>query len=188
MRKTKFFVLCLFLSLLFSFAACQKEEQPTVVTTPRPSEQTQPLDDGTSTTEATTKPLPEATTVDSTKPVTYYTESKDNFYIKAVAKAYAAEPSHLVALIRTNTKTEGATVLEFSGQTDANGALLKTSDTLVAVYDMNKTATSIRKATPDGSGNVGYQKNEGDAVFALAKRFILPNLDKMKAERTSQKA
>ena len=180
MRKTNFFVLCLFLSLLFSFAACQKEEQLVVVTTPHPTEHTDTAQEPTT--------LEETTTQDSTKPVTYYAENADNFYIKAIAKAYAAEPSHLVALIRTNTKTEGATVLEFSGQTDANGTLLKTSNTLVAVYDMNKAATSIRKATPDGSGNVGYQKSEGDAVIALAKRFILPNLDKMKAERTSQKA
>lgn len=181
--KSKMIGICLcLLCFLTVFISCAKKDvQEPAITKPAQIESPSVTETTTATTEKETSALP------TDKPVTLYTQKASNPYIQKVAKQYGVEEKKLVALIRTNTNTPGATVLEFSGVTDANGNLLMTNDTLVAVYDIHDRENTIRKATVSGQNTDGYTKGENDAVIALAKRFMLKEIPKLKAERTSEK-
>lgn len=128
---------------------------------------------------------PPETTENSGKqtPVTYYSENPNNKYISAVVSKYGADASTLVALIKTNSSTPGATVLQFSGEKDSNGNLVKTKDTLKYVYDVRDNGT-VKKASGKKSDNDGYSYIESYVNYNLAVKYIIPQLDDMKKERT----
>ena len=115
--------------------------------------------------------------------VTYYSESPDNKYIKYIARRYNADPFTLRALIRKKTDVGGATVLQFTGETDSNGELIMSEDTLLYVYDID-TNGNVKKATGTPNGNEGYSTFASQTAFKLTKKYILPNLETVKKERT----
>ena len=115
--------------------------------------------------------------------VTYYCDDPNNRYICAVADAYGVYKSTLVALIRVNAQNPGATVLGFSGKTDADGNLLMTESELDAVYEVLDGDSTVKKATGKATGNVGYNYIASVTVFKLTKQFILPTLDDLRTER-----
>lgn len=131
----------------------------------------------------TTKP-PE-TTENSGKqtPVTYYSENPNNKYISAVVSKYGVDASTLVALIKTNSSVPGATVLQFSGEKDSNGNLIKTKETLKYVYDVRDSG-DIMKASGKKNDNDGYSYVESYVNYNLAVKYIIPQLDEMKKKRT----
>ncbi len=117
------------------------------------------------------------------RPITYYSESADNKYIKYIANKYSVDPSVLRALIRTNTDNRGATVLQFSGEKNSSGNLIMTEDTLVCVYDVDGNG-KVMKATGKSSGYEGYSYLANIAAFKLAQEYIVPNIEATKAKRT----
>lgn len=185
--------------LALSFCACSFSGKENEGTTNLPSNEntsstseTQTTEGGASTanvqTEAntnanTTKP-PE-TTENSGKqtPVTYYSENPNNKYISAVVSKYGVDASTLVALIKTNSSVPGATVLQFSGEKDSNGNLIKTKETLKYVYDVRDSG-DIMKASGKKTDNDGYSYVESYVNYNLAVKYIIPQLDEMKKKRT----
>ena len=104
-------------------------------------------------------------------------------WYKAVVNKYGADPSCLVALIRTNTDTPGATVLQFNGEKDSSGNLIKTEDTPKYVYDVRDSG-AIKKASVKKTDNDGYNYAESYVNYKLAIKYIIPQLDEMKKART----
>lgn len=119
----------------------------------------------------------------STESVTYYSENPNNRYIQAVAKKYGKDPSTIIALIRVNSQTPGATVLQFTGERDENGELIKNENTLKYVYDVRDDGT-IKKASGKKTDNDGYTHVESYINYNLAIKYLIPQLDDMKRERT----
>ncbi len=201
--------LCIFLCLSFLFlCSCEsvQKEEPSTSTTLEESNTAEMVnfDDYTQEsheeeetyTDLNTNPAEITTKAESTTKkaeideettkitaVTYYSESPDNKYIKYIASKFRADPFTLRALIRTNTDIPGAVVLQFNGDTDSNGNLLTTEDTLLYVYDISSDGT-VKRATGKMNGNIGYTYVESLAAFALAKKYMIPNLELNKEKRT----
>lgn len=156
-----------------STSGTSPSDNNTTVSTTKTVQQTQP-----------TTTLSALENIENSEVVTYYSENPNNKYICAVADKYGVDKSRLVALIRTKAQNPGATVLEFSGETDSEGQLIKDGNELRAVYEVTDSDGTIRKATGKMSGNDGYNFAQSLATFQLTKEFIIPQLDKMKEERT----
>lgn len=155
------------------------ETETVAVTQAEATEQT--ITEGTNPSNTTTEAQSETET--EKKTITYYSDNPNNKYIKMIENRYSVNAENLVALIRTNTDHPGATVLEFNGEKDSQGQLMKTDDKLVAVYEINRADGTIKKATGEMKGNIGYNYFESLAVFKLTKKFIIPSLPDMKENR-----
>lgn len=121
-------------------------------------------------------------TTEKTKTVTYISENPDNKYICMVANKYGSDKSNLIAFIKTNSSTPGATVLEFSGARDENGNLITTAEELRFVYDVSDSGT-IRRASSDGLHNDGYNSIAAKAAMMLGEKYIIPSIDEMRKQR-----
>ncbi len=119
---------------------------------------------------------------DENNVVTYISENPNNTYICRVAEKYGSNKANLIAFIKKNSKTPGATVLEFSGKRDSNGDLIVTAEELKYVYDVSD-GKEIKRASSDGKNNDGYNKIVAKAAFALGEKFLLPSIDEMRRER-----
>ncbi len=128
--------------------------------------------------ENTTAAAAEQTTV-AVK--TYFTDDPDNPYIVKVADKYGVDKSCLVAFVRKNSKTPGATVLQFKGNRDSNGNLITTSEDLIYVYDVQDNGT-VQKTNRDGSDVEGMPQLAGKATFTLVEKYIMPDIEKFKRE------
>lgn len=114
--------------------------------------------------------------------ITYISENPNNVYICRVAEKYGSDKANLIAFIKVNSSTPGATVLEFSGKRDSNGNLIATAEELRYVYEVSDNGT-MRRASSDGKNNDGYNKVVAKAAFALAEKYMVPNIDQWRAER-----
>lgn len=114
--------------------------------------------------------------------VTYISENPDNKYICRVAEKYGSDKANLMAFIKTNSSTPGATVLEFSGKKDSNGNLIVTFDELKYAYEVSDNGT-IRRASKDGKENDNYNKVAAKVVIVLAEKYIIPSIDEMREKR-----
>lgn len=136
----------------------------------------------------TTVSTTESRTVLETEPtkknqvVTYISENPDNKYICRVAEKYGSDKANLMAFIKTNSSTPGATVLEFSGEKDSNGNLIVTFDELKYAYEVSDNGT-IRRASKDGKENDNYNKVAAKVVIVLAEKYIIPSIDEMREKR-----
>ena len=110
---------------------------------------------------------------------TYYTDNPDNKYIVAVSDRFGVNKNCLVAFVRKNSGTPGATVLQFKGNRDSNGNLITTADELTYVYDVLDTG-DIKKTNKDGSDTVGYTSISGRAAYYLVENYIMPKIDEFK--------
>ncbi len=115
--------------------------------------------------------------------VTYYSDNPGNSYICAVSEKYGADKSNLVALIKTNAIYPGAMVLEFNGKRDSEGKLVFSRKTLVAVYDINGTDGTIRKASKIISEIDGYTEEESKTTIKITEWFVLGKLDELRETR-----
>lgn len=116
------------------------------------------------------------------KVVTYISENPDNVYICRVADKYGSDKANLMAFIKTNSSTPGATVLEFSGKRDSNGDLVVTAEELKYVYEVSDNGT-MRRASSDGKNNDGYNRLTAKVAVVLAEKYMIPSIDQMRAER-----
>ena len=160
-------------------STAQPKGEPSSSKTASTAEALKPTEKATQSASATKNVLDE---IETSEVVTYYCDNVNNRYICMVADKYGVEKTSLIALIKVNSVTGGATVLEFSGKTDENGQLVTTEDELKAVYEAKDDGT-VKKATGKLSGNDGCSSAESLAAFMLTKKYIIPSLDEMKRER-----
>ena len=187
--------------LITAFSACKKEDNEETTTQPIVTQNTTVYSENSTLYEDTTSSNTENstqmqtaaqteqvtenqtnTTTEAAKPVTYISESPDNKYICMVADKYGSDKANLIAFIKTNTSTPGATVLEFSGAKDANGKLITTAEELRYVYDVLDSG-SIKRASSDGLHNDGYNLITAKAAMMLGEKFFIPSIDTMREQR-----
>lgn len=151
-------------------------------------ETTQPLTDAPTQAQTVTQAQTPQTqaqtqvTTEQSKTVTYISENPNNKYIVMVADKYGSDKANLIAFIKTNSSTPGATVLEFSGAKDANGKLLTTDEELRFVYDVPDSGT-IKRASSDGLHNDGYNSMTAKVAIELGKKFFIPSIEEMRTQR-----
>lgn len=193
MMKKTVAVIVAALIFIFTFASCQKKDanepsaEPTVnspytdgndETQPNVTQSTE-----NSQTKATTSSAPSQTeTTQKNKVVTYISENPDNSYICRVAEKYGSDKANLIAFIKINATTPGATVLEFSGKRDSNGDLIVMAEELKYVYDV-LDGKEIKRASADGKNNDGYNKIAAKVAFMLGEKYLVPSIDEMRRER-----
>ncbi|MDE5994600.1 MAG: hypothetical protein K2G60_03705, partial [Oscillospiraceae bacterium] len=124
----------------------------------------------------------ETETKKENKVVTYISENPDNVYICRVADKYGSDKANLMAFIKVNSSTPGATVLEFSGKRDSNGNLVVTAEELKYVYEVSDNGT-MRRASSDGKNNDGYNKLIAKTVVKIAEKYLIPSIDEMREKR-----
>lgn len=113
----------------------------------------------------------------------FFTDNPNNKYIIAVSDKYGSKKENLVALVKVNAEFPSATVLEFSGKTDANGELVMTYDELKYVYEINEEKNTIIKASKNGLDNDGASFVEAKILVVLAKEYLIPELPNLKANK-----
>lgn len=189
--KKIFYIIVAVLLIVCTFASCKKnnagpsyEPDSSLYTTENNSVQQSNTVSQTDSTAVipTESKAPLKTEPQGDKVVTYISENSDNHYICRVAEQYGSDKANLIAFIKKNSSTPGATVLEFSGKRDSNGNLIVTADELMYVYDVSD-GKSINRASKDGKNNDGYNKVTAKVAFALGEKFLIPSIDQMRAER-----
>ncbi len=197
----KLSVILAFVLVITVFSACKKGDNEETTAQPDVTQNTTVYSENSTIYEDTTQPNTEistqmqtaaqteqvtenqaATTTEASKPVTYISENPDNKYICMVADKYGSDKANLIAFIKANTSTPGATVLEFSGAKDANGKLITTAEELRYVYDVSDSGT-IKRASSDGRHNDGYNSITAKAAMALGEKFFIPSIDTMREQR-----
>ena len=96
----------------------------------------------------------------------------DNKFIKLIAEKHGVDKELLVA-IYSEPNTGNNFVLEFSGKRNEDGNVIKSPDTLVKVYSIDKS-NNICVATGKASGNVGVSYAEGMLCFSMIKAVVMP--------------
>lgn len=96
----------------------------------------------------------------------------NNKYIKLVSEKYNVDKDLLVA-IYSEPDTGNNFVLEFSGKTNEDGNVIKSPDTLVKVYAIDKKQ-NVCIATGKTTGNVGVSYAEGMLCFNMIKSVVMP--------------
>jgi hypothetical protein len=66
-------------------------------------------------------------------------------------------------------------VLEFDGSTDGNGKLIRTKDTLIAIYTIDKNLNS-KRASENRSLNE-YSYGEMKVMFISTTKYIMPEFE-----------
>lgn len=197
----KLSVILAFVLVITVFSACKKGDNEETTTQPDVTQNTTVYSENSTIYEDTTQPNTEistqmqtaaqteqvtenqaTTTTEASKPVTYISENPDNKYICMVADKYGSDKANLIAFIKANTSTPGATVLEFSGAKDTNGKLITTAEELRYVYDVSDSGT-IKRASSDGLHNDGYNSITAKAAMALGEKFFIPSIDTMREQR-----
>ncbi len=95
-----------------------------------------------------------------------------NKYIKLVSSKYNVDNELLVA-IYSEPDTGNNFVLEFSGERDEDGNIIKSPDTLRRVYSIDKNK-NIAVATGKTTGNIGVSYAEGTLCFNMIKSIVMP--------------
>ncbi len=96
----------------------------------------------------------------------------NNKYIKLVSDKYKVDKGLLVA-IYSEPDTGNNFVLEFSGKKNEEGNVIKSPDTLVKVYSIDKKQ-NICVATGKTTGNIGVSYGEGMLCFNMIKTIVMP--------------
>lgn len=191
MKHYKFLILvCLLISILFG--GCGGKQEDETQTTPSQADVTL-----TSATAASTEPATEAATTvpaetaeaETTQPATIvvggevhtipekdgdmiFTDDANNKFIRAVAEKYGVD-TNLLACIYANPSDDNNFVWQFSGETDANGKLSRTADTLIYIYLLSADCKTISR-TGGLTGNDGISAPSGYLLMQTTKRLMIP--------------
>lgn len=95
----------------------------------------------------------------------------ENKYINQIARSYSVESDLLVA-IYSEPDTGNNFVLEFNGQTDSDGNIVKSPDTLAKVYQIDQNG-GVKIATGKETGNVGVSYAEGLFCISMIKSVVM---------------
>lgn len=96
----------------------------------------------------------------------------NNKFIKLVSEKYNVDTELLVA-IYSEPDTGNNFVLEFNGKRDEDGNIVKSPDTLIKVYSIDKNK-NICVATGKTTGNEGISYAEGTLCFNMIKKIVMP--------------
>ena len=96
----------------------------------------------------------------------------NNRFIKLVSEKYNVDKDLLVAIYAEPDKGNNF-VLEFSGERDRDGNVIKSPDTLTKVYAIDKDK-NIAVATGKVTGNIGVSYAEGTLCFNMIKTLVMP--------------
>ena len=96
----------------------------------------------------------------------------NNKYIKLVSEKYNVDKELLVAIYTEPDKGNNF-VLEFNGERDEDGNVIKSPDTLNKVYAIDKNK-NIAVATGKATGNIGVSYAEGTLCFNMIKTIVMP--------------
>ncbi len=113
----------------------------------------------------------------------FFTDNPDNEYITAISEKYGSKKENLVALIKINAEFPTITIFEFSGKRDKNGELIMTYDEFKFLYKIYQEDNRIIKASKSGWNNDGIGFIEAKANIFLAKKFLIPELPVLKANK-----
>lgn len=154
-------------------------EMPTEYYTEAATEYTQPATEPESTAASaaeTTAPA-ESTTQHELKKTgeMEFSDSAENKYLAAVAKKYGLEPSRLAA-IYTVPDNNGNIVLYFDGTTDESGRLVRTADTLAAIYTIDAQMNSQCASENDDLNEYPY--GEMKVMYFTVTKHIMPQFEK----------
>ena len=103
-----------------------------------------------------------------------FSDAPDNKYIQAVTQKYNVPAENLVALY-TIPDNDGNIVLQFDGSRNEQGQLVRTTDTLIAIYSVNM-ALECRRASEDSSLNE-YPYGEMKVMFISTTKHIMPEFE-----------
>ncbi len=96
----------------------------------------------------------------------------NNKFIKLISEKYNVDKDRLVAIYAEPDKGNNF-VLEFSGELDEDGNVIKSPDTLTKVYAIDKDK-NIAVATGKATGNIGVSYAEGTLCFNMIKTIVMP--------------
>ncbi len=126
-------------------------------------------------------PIPEPTNAPATTEKVYektgemaFSDDANNKYIKTVVNKYGVNAENLVALY-TVPDNNGNIVLEFDGSRNANGKLIRTTDTLISIYSVDKSLNS-KRASENSSLNE-YSYGEMKVMFISTTKYIMPEFE-----------
>ena len=104
-----------------------------------------------------------------------FSDSAENKYLAAVAKKYGLEPSRLAA-IYTVPDNNGNIVLYFDGTTDESGRLVRTADTLKAVYSIDAQLNSECASEDEELNECSF--GEMKVILFTVTKHIMPQFEK----------
>lgn len=100
-----------------------------------------------------------------------FSDDPENKFISAVSSKYNVKAENL-AVLYTVPENDANTVLEFDGSKDGNGKLIRTEDTLIAIYTIDASLNS-KCASKDKSKNE-YPYGEMMVMFMSVTSYIMP--------------
>ena len=101
----------------------------------------------------------------------YLSDDPDNEFIAYIAKEKKVDPELLVAIYAVPDQGNNF-VLEFNGERDAEGNVIKSPDTLKTVYNIGLDK-SIKQTSGKITGNVGMNYAEGMLSFGLVQEVVM---------------
>lgn len=104
-----------------------------------------------------------------------FSDSADNKYLAAVAKKYNLDTS-LLAAIYTVPDNNGNIVLYFDGTTDESGRLVRTADTLKAVYSIDAQLNSECASEDKELNECSF--GEMKVILFTVTKHIMPQFEK----------
>lgn len=104
-----------------------------------------------------------------------FSDSADNKYLAAVAKKYNLDTS-LLAAIYTVPDNNGNIVLLFDGSRDDNGRLIRTPDTLKAVYSIDAQLNSECASEDEELNECSF--GEMKVILFTVTKHIMPQFEK----------
>ncbi len=102
----------------------------------------------------------------------YLSDDPSNEFIALIASTKNVDPALLVAIYAVPNKGNNF-VLEFNGERDAQGNVIKSPDTLKTVYNIGLD-NSIKQTSGKITGNVGMNYAEGMLSFGLIQEVVMP--------------
>lgn len=104
-----------------------------------------------------------------------FSDSAKNKYLASVAEKYDLDTKNLVA-IYTVPDNNGNLVLEFNGSLNDSGKPIRTADTLVAIYSIDKDMNSKRACENTQLNEYSY--GEMKVMFMSTTKYIMPKFEK----------
>ena len=127
--------------------------------------------------ETETTTLPQTTKTYEKTGEMAFSDDKNNRYIDAVSQKYGINSENLVALY-TVPENDSNLVLEFDGSKNADGTLTRNTDTLIAIYSIDKALNS-KRASEDRKLNE-YSYGEMKVMFFSTTTYIMPEFEEFK--------
>lgn len=116
------------------------------------------------------------------KGIVAFSDSADNKYIKLISEKYGVDASLLAAIFTIpyegmEDEANGNTVLRFDGSRDSKGKLIRTEDTLTAIYTID-AKDNCKWMSVDVSEKDDFNYFEKKAIIYAVTEKIMPTFQK----------